>query len=48
MYYQKVVNKQKPSEKMMTLLDRFIASLPPDQNRPSGEEMIRSLKDMEK
>ncbi len=32
----------------MTLLDRFIASLPPDVDRPSGEEVIRSLKEMEK
>jgi hypothetical protein len=37
--------EQKP---MIELLDEYIASLPPDVNRPSGEEVIRSLKEMEK
>ena len=32
---------------MMTLLNRFIASLPPDESRLTGKQVVDSLKEME-
>ena len=32
---------------MIDLLDEYIAALPPDDSRPSGEQVVNSLKELE-
>ncbi len=32
---------------MLELLDEYIAALPPDEKRPTGEQVINTLKELE-
>ena len=38
-YFDFLMEKSGEQKPMIELLDEYIASLPPDENRPSGEEM---------
>ena len=44
-YFKLLVDEQKTTEKMMTLLDRFIDQLPEDKSRPTGKQVADSLRE---
>lgn len=47
MYFKMMVDKRKTTEKMMTLLDRFIDQLPEDKSRPTGKQVTDSLREVQ-
>ena len=42
-YFDHLTEKAGEQKPMIQLLDEYIAALPPDENRPSGEQMIDTL-----
>ena len=42
-YFDHLTEKAGEQKPMIQLLDEYIAALPPDENRPSGEQIIDTL-----
>lgn len=46
-YFDHLTEKAAEQKPMIELLDEYIAALPPDENRPTGEQVINTLKELE-
>ncbi len=46
-YFDHLTEKAGDPKPMIELLNEYIASLPPDENRPSGEEVLEALQEVE-
>lgn len=46
-YFDHLTEKAGEQKPMLELLDEYIAALPPDEKRPTGEQVINTLKELE-